>query len=192
MATLEEVESALGTLRQAGGDEIVLLHCVTNYPILDDEANLRVMDTLSRAFQVPVGFSDHTTGTVAPVAAVARGACIIEKHFTLDRGLPGPDHAASLDPASFKNMMDDIRAVEIILGSPEKKPLPVELENRRVMRRSIVAAVDLPAGTVLRPEHLALKRPGDGLDARSMESLLGRQLVRSMPKDEKLKPGDVK
>jgi len=191
MATLGEVESAIDMLRQAGCSEIVLLHCVTNYPARDDEANLRVMDTLAQAFQVPVGFSDHTTGTAVPVAAVARGACMIEKHFTLDRGLPGPDHTSSLEPPAFKTMVDDIRAVESALGSPVKIPLPVEIENRRVMRRSVVASVDLPAGTVLKREHLALKRPGDGLGASFIQFLVGRQLVRFVPRDDKLSLDDL-
>lgn len=183
MATLSETERALETLRQAGCPSIILLHCVTNYPIKDEEANLRVMDTLALAFDCIVGFSDHTVGTAVAVAAVARGAKVIEKHFTLDCAMAGPDHAASLDPAQFAQMVTDIRRVEQALGSEVKRPLPVELANRKAMRRSLVAGADLPAGTVLAREHVTLKRPGTGLGAELLPYLLGRTVKRMVPKD---------
>lgn len=191
MATLGEVEYGLEVLRRAGCEQVVLLHCVTNYPVRDDQTNLRVMDTLIQAFQIPVGFSDHTTGTVVPVAAVARGACVIEKHFTIDRKLQGPDHSTSLDPVTFTAMVNDIRAVESALGSPIKIPLPIELENRETMRRSLVASVDLPAGTVLMHEHIALKRPGHGLGAEFINFFVGRKLRKFIPRDTKLTMDDV-
>lgn len=183
MATLSETERALATLRQAGCPSIILLHCVTNYPIKDEEANLRVMDTLARAFDCIVGFSDHTVGTAVSVAAVARGAKVIEKHFTLDCAMAGPDHAASLDPFQFAQMVTDIRRVELALGSEVKRPLPVELANRKAMRRSLVAGADLPAGTVLAREHVTLKRPGTGLGAELLPYLLGRTVKRMVPRD---------
>ncbi|TAJ10910.1 MAG: N-acetylneuraminate synthase [Nitrospirae bacterium] len=183
MATLSETERALATLRQAGCPSIILLHCVTNYPIKDEEANLRVMDTLARAFDCIVGFSDHTVGTAIAVAAVARGAKVIEKHFTLDCAMAGPDHAASLDPSQFAQMVTDIRRVEQALGSEVKRPLPVELANRKAMRRSLVADADLPAGTVLAREHVTLKRPGTGLGAELLPYLLGRTVKRMVPRD---------
>lgn len=191
MATLGEVENGLKALRQAGCEQVIILHCVTDYPVRDDQANLRVMDTLGQAFQVPVGFSDHTTGTVVPIAAVARGACVIEKHFTFDRQLPGPDHAASLDPAMFKAMVNDIRTVERALGSPVKLPLPVELENRKTMRRSLVASVDLLPGAVLRHEHFALKRPGGGLGAEFIDLLIGQKLKINLSENAKFKLSDI-
>lgn len=183
MATLFETERALTTLRQAGCPSIILLHCVTNYPIKDEEANLKVMDTLARAFGCVTGFSDHTVGTAVAVAAVARGAKVIEKHFTLDRTMSGPDHAASLDPGSFSQMVTDIRRVERALGSEVKRPLPAELENRKAMRRSLVATADIPVGTVLMREHLTLKRPGTGLGAELLPYLLGRPVKRMVPRD---------
>lgn len=183
MATLGEVETALEVLTRAGCQEIILMHCITNYPIKDEEAHLRVMDTLRQAFDVPVGFSDHTVGTAVPIGAVARGAVVIEKHFTLDKSLPGPDHAASLEPDSFARMVAGIRSVENALGSGVKKPLPMELENRRTMRRSLVAATDIQPGTILTRDHLALKRPGTGLGAEFISLLAGRRVKRQIPRD---------
>ena len=183
MATLCETERALDALRGAGCPSVILLHCVTNYPIKDEEANLRAMDTLARAFGCLVGFSDHTVGTAVAVAAVARGAKVIEKHLTLDRAMRGPDHAASLDPASFAQMVADIRRVEKALGSDVKRPLPVELENRKAMRRSLVAAIDIPARAVLAREHLTMKRPGTGLGADLLPYLLGRTVRRMVRRD---------
>jgi N,N'-diacetyllegionaminate synthase len=184
MSTMGEIEKGLAVLRRSGARDLILLQCVTNYPIKDNEANLLVMDTLRKAFQIPVGFSDHTAGITVPIAAAARGACLIEKHFTLDRKLPGPDHASSLDPDTFKAMVQAIRTVESALGSPVKKPLPVEKENRKIMRRSIVAAEDIPANTVLQPHHFALKRPGTGLGAEQIELLVGLKTMKAISKDE--------
>jgi N-acetylneuraminate synthase/N,N'-diacetyllegionaminate synthase len=167
------------------------MHCVTDYPAKHEDANLRVIETLHQAFQLPVGFSDHTLGIVIPIAAVALGAVAIEKHFTLDTEMPGPDHAASLDPPAFEAMVEGIRTVESALGTLVKMPLPVELENRRTMRRSLVASVDLPAQTVLRHEHLALKRPGDGLGAEFVQFLVGRRLRKGISRDTKLTLDDV-
>jgi sialic acid synthase SpsE len=141
------------------------------------------MDTLARAFDVLVGFSDHTVGTAVSVAAVARGAVAIEKHFTLDKGLPGPDHAASLDPDSFSRMVTDIRAVERAIGSAVKRPLAVEMENRKAMRRSLVMATDIEAGTVLAKKHLTMKRPGTGLGAEWLPHLVGRTVCCLVPRD---------
>lgn len=183
MATLGETETALQVLAGAGCSSTLLLHCVTNYPIRDEEANLRVIDTLARAFDVLVGFSDHTVGTAVAVAAVARGAVAIEKHFTLDTALSGPDHAASLAPDSFARMVADIRSVERALGSGVKRPLPIELENRKTMRRSLVAAIDIQSGTVLTQEHLTMKRPGTGLGAEWIPRLVGRMVRCSVRRD---------
>lgn len=183
MATLSEVERALDTLRDAGCPGVVLLHCVTNYPIRDEEANLRVIDTLARAFGVVVGFSDHSVGIAVTLAAVALGAKVIEKHFTLDCSLPGPDHTVSLEPSAFAQMVTDIRRVEKAMGSGIKRPLPVELENRKAMRRSLVAATEIPAGAILTREHLTLKRPGTGLGAEFIPLLIGRRARCLVPRD---------
>ena len=175
MATLGEIEQGINTVRMAGNEQIILLQCTTNYPIQDTEANLRVIDTLRRAFDVLIGFSDHTVGWEVPLAAVALGATVIEKHFTLDKSLPGPDHAASLEPADFAQMVRGIRRVEQALGSAWKRPLPIELENRKAMRRSIVAAVTIPAGTIIREDMLTMKRPGTGFGAEAIDLFVGRK-----------------
>jgi N-acetylneuraminate synthase/N,N'-diacetyllegionaminate synthase len=174
MATMGEIERGIETVRTANNEQIILLQCTTNYPIQDDEVNLRVMHTLRQAFEVVVGFSDHTIGWEIPLAAVALGASVIEKHFTLDRLAPGPDHAASLEPGDFARMVQGIRRVEQALGSSQKRPLPVELENRKTMRRSLVAAIDIPAGTTITEEMLTLKRPGTGFGAEAIDLFAGR------------------
>jgi N-acetylneuraminate synthase/N,N'-diacetyllegionaminate synthase len=133
------------------------------------------MDTLRCAFGVPVGFSDHTVGWEIPLAAVALGAIVIEKHFTLNRSSSGPDHAASLEPAEFAQMVHGIRRVEQALGTVQKQPLPVELENRKAMRRSLVAAVNIPAGTVISEDMLTMKRPGTGFGAEAIDLFVGRK-----------------
>jgi N-acetylneuraminate synthase/N,N'-diacetyllegionaminate synthase len=175
MATLGEIEQGINTVRMVGNEQIILLQCTTNYPIQDTEVNLRVMDTLRCAFGVPVGFSDHTVGWEIPLAAVALGAIVIEKHFTLNRSSSGPDHAASLEPAEFAQMVHGIRRVEQALGTVQKQPLPVELENRKAMRRSLVAAVNIPAGTVISEDMLTMKRPGTGFGAEAIDLFVGRK-----------------
>lgn len=175
LATLGEIEEGISVVRGVGNEQIVLLQCTSNYPIEDGEANLRVMDSLRRAFGVSVGLSDHTIGWEIALAAVALGATVVEKHFTLDRSAPGPDHAASLEPAEFAQMVRGIRRVERALGSFQKRPLPVELENRKAMRRSLVAAVAIPAGSVIREDMLTLKRPGTGLGAEAIDWFVGRK-----------------
>jgi N,N'-diacetyllegionaminate synthase len=186
MASLGEIETALQILEESGCHQAVLLHCVTNYPIEDHEANLRVIETLRLAFQTPVGYSDHTRDIGVPIAAVALGACVIEKHFTLDQQAAGPDHAASLGPSRFSDMVAAIRSAEAALGSPVKRPNAIEVSNRERMRRSIVAVTDIPAGTVLDQSHLALKRPGTGLGAESLGLFIGRRTTRAVQRDELL------
>jgi N-acetylneuraminate synthase/N,N'-diacetyllegionaminate synthase len=186
MATVEEIAEALAAIRAAGDPPVCLLQCTTSYPSEAADANLRAIATLRERFGVPVGYSDHTEGDAASVAAVALGAVLVEKHLTLDRALAGPDHAASLDPAGFAAMVDRIREAEAALGSPEKRPTEVELENAAVMRRSLHAAVDVPAGTELRPEHVAMKRPNTGLPPKLLPELLGRTAARDIPADTAL------
>lgn len=183
MSTLGEVEEAVEVLRDAGSHQITLLHCVTEYPAPYDEVNLRAMQTLKLAFGLPVGYSDHTPGIEISIAATALGAEVIEKHFTLDRSLPGPDHAASLEPAELKEMVTAIRNVEAALGSGIKTPAPCEVPNISVARKSIVAAKSLTAGHKLAEEDLDVKRPGNGLASKLIPALLGRTLRVGLDKD---------
>ena len=184
MCTLGEVEEALKILRDAGSSDITLLHCVTEYPAPFDEINLRAMDTMRTAFGLPVGYSDHTPGIEISIAAAALGAVVIEKHFTLDRKLPGPDHAASLEPLELKQMVTAIRHVEAALGSGIKMPARCEIPNMSVARKSVVAARALQAGHKLEPQDLAIKRPGNGIQPRQVNDLIGRTVGRDVQKDE--------
>jgi N,N'-diacetyllegionaminate synthase len=186
MSTLGEVEEALATIQAEGGRELTLLHCVTEYPAPYDEINLRAMQTLATAFRLPVGYSDHTAGVEVAVAAVALGAQVIEKHLTLDRTLPGPDHRASLEPAEFAQMVTSIRRVEAALGNGIKAPSRCELPNRAVARKSIVAARALAAGDRIEIGDLAVKRPGNGLLPKLLPSLIGRTLRVAIQPEELL------
>lgn len=183
MSTLEEVRDAVLCLQEHGCREIILLHCTTSYPAPPESVNLRVLDTLRMEFHLPVGYSDHTEGILVPVAAAARGACVIEKHITLDRTLTGPDHAASIEPAVLKEMIVAIRQVELALGSHEKKPDACEIRNRDVVRKSVVAREDIPRGTVLLESMLTLKRPGTGIEPRFLKSLVGKRVKTTIEKD---------
>lgn len=191
MADLGEVERALAILRESGNPPVALLHCVSAYPTSPADANLRAMATLAGAFQVPVGYSDHTTGLEVPLAAVALGACILEKHITLDRSLPGPDQAASLEPEGLRALVAGVRTVEAALGHGRKEPAPCERNTAEVARKSLVAAMPLPAGTVLTPRHLVLMRPGNGLGASLLPMLIGRTVVRDLPAGRVLELGDL-
>lgn len=173
MCNLADVEQAVDTLRDAGAPELVLLHCVSQYPAPPETTNLRAMLTLSEAFDVPVGYSDHTLGTAIPIGARAMGAILIEKHFTLDRTLPGPDHQASLEPDELAEMIAGIRLVEVALGDGIKRPHACELETRDVARKSIVTARDLPAGTEITAADVRMMRPGTGLAPAKLDELLG-------------------
>lgn len=187
MCTLGEVEDAVNVLRDSGANDITLLHCVTEYPAPFDEINLRAIHTMQTAFGLPVGYSDHTPGIEIPIAAAALGAVVIEKHFTLDRNLPGPDHAASLEPAELKQMIDAIRHVEAALGSGMKAPAKCEIPNMSVARKSVVAARSLTAGHKLQADDLAIKRPGNGIQPRQLGDLAGRTLGCDVQKDELLR-----
>ena len=184
MSTLGEVEEAVHVLRAAGAAQLTLLHCVTEYPAPYAEVNLRAMQTLKSAFGLPVGYSDHTPGIDIAIAAVALGAEVIEKHFTLDRSLPGPDHAASLEPDELRQMVAAIRHVEAALGTGIKAPAPCELPNISVARKSVVAARALPTGHQLAAGDLDIKRPGSGLAPKLLPSLIGRTLCTDVAKDE--------
>jgi N,N'-diacetyllegionaminate synthase len=174
MAYLGEVETAMQMLYANGAQDIALFHCVSNYPANPDEINLRAMETLRHAFRVPVGYSDHTNGSEIPLAAVALGAKVLEKHFTLDRTLPGPDHQASLEPSELVALVRGVRMIEAALGDGRKRPVVSETAIAAVARKSYVAAVDLPEGATLTDGNLVLKRPGTGLPASSLPYLIGR------------------
>src|SRR5271157_356027 len=184
MSTLGEVEEAVHVLQAAGATQLTLLHCVTAYPAPYAEVNLRAMQTLKSAFGLPVGYSDHTPGIEIAVAAVALGAEVIEKHFTLDRSLPGPDHAASLEPVELEQMVAAVRHVEAALGTGIKAPAPCELPNLSVARKSVVAARSLPTGHRLAPGDLDIKRPGNGIAPKLLPALIGRTLRAGLAKDE--------
>lgn len=174
MATLAEVEAAVEAIESVGCKDYVLLHCVSNYPADVDDVNLRAMLTLRTAFGVPVGYSDHTIGTCVALAAVAMGACIIEKHFTLDRNLPGPDHKASATPEELRGLIESIRLIERAMGDGRKRPAPSERDTMLVARKSLVASCDIQPGTRIEDCHLALRRPGTGLPPNFKPYLLGR------------------
>lgn len=180
MADLEETRVAVEVARTAAAEELVVLHCVSAYPARVDDANLAAMATIEAALDVPVGFSDHTLGTAVAVAATALGACLVEKHLTLDRAAPGPDHAASLEPAELADLVAACRAAAAAVGDGIKRPVAAELENIAATRRSVAAADDLPAGSVLTRSSLVALRPGTGIPAASLESLVGRTLARDV------------
>ena len=191
MGDEEEVERALFTLRGAGCENILLLHCVSLYPTPDDEVNLLRMTGLRNKFSLPVGYSDHSRGIEAAVGAAALGALFIEKHFTLDRNLPGPDHALSSNPEEMAALVRAVRIVTAQLGDDEIIPSPGELEARRSFRRSIVAKQPLDAGTILTAEHFHLKRPGTGLPPHRMEELIGRKLLHDVAENQQIQFEDI-
>ena len=175
MATMPEIDRAIEVLERAGNSaQRILLQCVSEYPADPAQANLRAMATLADAFGCPAGYSDHTPGTETAMAAAALGACVVEKHFTLDRSLPGPDHNASLEPEHLRAMVRGIRVAESAVGDGVKRPLSSETVIAAVARKSLVAAVDIPAGTVLRSEHIVTLRPGTGLPPAMKDQLVGR------------------
>ncbi len=186
MADLGEIEDALDVLIESGTkkEDIVVLHCITEYPAPYEEVNLRAMLTIKEAFKVKVGFSDHTPGIEIPIAAVALGAEVIEKHFTLDKNLPGPDHRASLEPLELKRMIEAIRNVEKALGNGIKKPSKSELKNRDIVRRSIVAKRDIKKGEVFTEENITVKRPAYGISPMRWNEVLGKKAKRDFKKDE--------
>ena len=184
MSTLAQVATAYDILLRAGAYKVSLLHCTTNYPCPYDEVNLRAMQTLKDAFKCQVGYSDHTMGTEIPVAAVAMGAEIIEKHFTLDRNMEGPDHKASLEPAELKLMVQQIRHIEQSLGDGIKRPNKSEAENAKVVQKSILAKSPIKKGEVLTEEVLTVKRAGTGISAALWDSVVGSPAIKDFNIDE--------
>jgi N-acetylneuraminate synthase len=186
MSRIGEIDAALESIYRAGLREVALLHCVSHYPTAPADANLRAINTMRTVFQVPVGYSDHTLGIEVPLAAVALGACIVEKHLTLDRALPGPDQAASAEPDEMRRLVQAIRNVEAALGHGRKEPAECERDTREVARRSLLAAVDIPKGTRLEASSVDLLRPGTGLPPAMLPHLLGRVARRNIAAGELL------
>ncbi len=182
-STLIEVGCAVEALLGSGCPELVLLHCVSSYPAPHDQVNLRAMGTLKRAFGLPVGFSDHTTGIEVPIAAAALGAVAVEKHFTLDRNLPGPDHRASVEPDELAALVRGVRSANVALGSGTKRPAPCELANLPLIRKSLVAARNLSKGTALARDLSEIKRPQGGIAPCDLDKVLGLRLTRDIEED---------
>ena len=187
MATLAQVAMAYDTLIAAGAPMVSLLHCTTNYPCPKNEVNLRAMQTMKEAFKCPVGYSDHTMGTEIPIAAVAMGAEIIEKHFTLDRSMDGPDHKASLEPQELKYMVDCIRNIEVAFGDGIKRPNPSEVEISKVVLKSIVAKVPINKGETLTANNMTIKRAGSGIPAAHWDMIVGTKALHDYDIDEPIK-----
>jgi N-acetylneuraminate synthase len=167
-------------------NNITLLHCTTAYPTPFDEVNLKAIDTMAKTFGLPVGYSDHTIGISVPTAAVARGAVVIEKHFTMDKSLPGPDHRASLDPDELKIMVATIRQVEEALGQPNKSPTPSEIENRDIVRKSLVAIKDIKSGEIFSENNIDIKRPGTGISPLKYWDWIGKKAEKDFKAEELL------
>jgi len=193
MCSLDEVRQAIDVLEQAGAlrERLTLLHCNTEYPTPMADVNLRAMYTLAQTFGTRIGYSDHTLGIEVPIAAVALGAVVIEKHITLDRELPGPDHRASLEPDELKAMVKAIRNVEKALGTELKEPSPSELPNRIIARKSIHLRRAMEAGRAIGTEDLIMLRPGDGVSPMRMNEVIGRQVKHDLPEGHKLGEEDL-
>jgi N,N'-diacetyllegionaminate synthase len=191
MAMMREVDEALATIRAAGDPPVALFHCVSSYPADPSDANLGAIRTLRAAFGVPSGWSDHSVGIALPIAAVALGADMVEKHLTLDRSMPGPDHRASLEPDELRAMVAGIREAEAARGDGEKVPTAAERDVARVTRRSLHWACDLPAGTFVTPAHLVSLRPGTGMSPARQDGLLGRALRSNVVAGTVVRPADV-
>lgn len=186
MCDMTDVRAAIEALYKNGLSKknLILLHCNTEYPTPFEDVNLNAMDALRNEFGVEVGYSDHTKGIEVPIAAVALGATVIEKHFTLDRNMPGPDHKASLEPDELKAMVSAIRNIERALGSTEKKVTDSERKNIAIARKSIVAAKDIKKGEVLTEENITVKRPGTGISPMRWEEIIGTKAIRDFEEDE--------
>jgi N,N'-diacetyllegionaminate synthase len=184
MSTLDEIKKAVDILKHNGSGDITILHCNTEYPTPYEDVNLKAMLTIQRELGVKVGYSDHTPGIEVSIAAVAMGAAVIEKHFTLDKNMDGPDHKASLEPAEFTAMVRAIRNVEKALGSEEKKPSPSEIKNMAIARKSIVARQSIRKGEVFTEENITVKRPGTGVSPMKWFEVLGIAAARDFAEDE--------
>lgn len=186
MATIAEIDEAINTIQSTGNQEVSLMHCVSNYPTKYQDTNLNFIQTLKEAFKIPVGFSDHTEGILIPTLAVAIGADIIEKHFTLDKNLSGPDHRLSLEPDEFGKMVKNIRITESTLGDGIKKLTKEEEEVKKLARRSIVAKMDIPNGKIITKDKIRILRPGTGIEPKFIELVVGKVAKTDIKKDQPL------
>ena len=191
MSNLSEVAEAVSVIAKTGNKKIILLHCTTNYPCPPDEVNLRAMITLKKEFNLPVGYSDHTKNIFAPIMAIAMGATVIEKHFTLNKNLPGPDHKASLEPAELKEMVYNIRQAEKILGSDVKKPAESEKKIMKIVRKSIVAKRDILKGEKITGSMLVIKRPGTGIEPKYLNRIINKKTKKDIKKDQLISWKDI-
>ena len=186
MATLHEIGDAVEVLQQAGCTDLALLHCISIYPPSPEDANLRTMEQISDAFGLPTGYSDHVVGNVASLASVTLGACIVEKHFTTDKNLPGPDHAMSTDTGEMKELAESIRLVEVALGRRCADMTRPDRENAKVNRRGLYAASDLPAGTVLDKDNIICVRPENSLEPRAYDDVMGRTVKSDLKAEDSI------
>jgi N,N'-diacetyllegionaminate synthase len=191
MCTLSEIRRSLDYLNHHNSGPVTLLHCTTQYPADPKYCNLRAMATMADKFELPVGYSDHTPGIEISLAAVALGAAVIEKHFTLNKKLPGPDQAASLEPHEFKALADGVRNINVAMGHGEKRPWPIELEVAKVARKSVVTVGAMKKGHVIGERDLSAKRPGTGIPAMDANKLIGRILMRDVPANALLEWSDL-
>jgi N,N'-diacetyllegionaminate synthase len=184
MSTMKDIESALSVLRENGADDITVLHCTTEYPTPFEDVNLRAMNTIRDQFNVSVGYSDHTKGIEVSIAAVAMGATVIEKHFTLDRNMEGPDHKASLEPDELRAMVNAIRNIELAMGNGQKEPAESEKKNIAIARKSIIAKQNITKGEIFTEDNLTVKRPGNGISPMKWFEVIGQKAIKDFQEDE--------
>lgn len=186
MSDINEIKDAVNLLEKNGAEDIVLLHCNTQYPTPFCDVNLKAMDEIKRKTGKKVGYSDHTNGIEIPIAAAAMGAVVIEKHFTLDRNMEGPDHKASLEPDELSKMVSSIRNIEKAMGDGMKRPSGSEIKNRDIVRKSIVASKEIKSGELFSEDNITAKRPGDGISPMHWYEVLGTEAIKDFKKDEKI------
>lgn len=191
LANLKEVKEAVEICESAGNNNIALVHSVANYPTQPDEANLLAIKTLKNHFAVPVGYSDNGESELVDIVAVSMGADLIEKHFTLNKKLPGPDHNFSIDPKGLKKLILEIRLIEKIKGNGEKIPQPSEIKNIQAIRKSLTASIDIHKGDELTPENIAIKRPAIGIEPKHYEKIIGKKVKNDILKDSPIKWNDI-
>jgi len=192
MADVEEIREALESIGTKNRHNVVLLHCLSDYPGRWEDANLKAMNTIADEFRLPVGFSDHTEGIEISLVAVGMGARVIEKHITLDRSMVGGDHKASLEPTKFKELVTKLRRLEEALGNGIKRCMPSETNVKDVARKSIVAKMDIQSGESIEREMLTMKRPGTGLKPKYVDRIVGRVAMRTITSDEQIQWDDVR
>ena len=190
MANMREVKDAVACIKKTGNDKIIVLHCTTNYPCPLDEVNLSATLTMMKELGVLVGYSDHTLGNQVPVMAATLGACVLEKHFTLDKTMPGPDHVASAEPAELKEIIESVKKVELILGRATKKPNKSERALSKIARKSVVAIKNIKKGEKFTKENLGIKRPGTGLSPKFFNLIIGKRARKNLLRDAIIKIGD--